>query len=428
MQRMDKHLPDNIDNFFADNLKNYAEAPGKQTWAEIDKRLSEIEKNKKGLPALTILSAAAIIIVYLLLPFLLVNPYLHKQQLLKDQSVSKKFIENTTMNNDELSNTFKNKNINNRLNVQNDEANVLDHYKSQQNFSIAGLPLFNSLNQITAEDEHVKFKGLPFQNIFIDSSVSKNLSRNKRAASTIVKLSEKINFSISPFFSFDHISGRFIEQYEFDNADKNDYRQREKADMSFTVGILAAYQLNKKFSLMSGVSLSNSKLSISSTAINALKDATGVYKFKLATSYGLAEISNSGIIPTEGDSLLISDATMQFNYVSFPILVNYNISNKKVRLSVHSGVALNKLTSEKVEAEYQTQNGNEVETINKIEGIKRTFFTLNTGVEATYSINRAIDISISPEIRYGINSINKGTPVKTYPINYGLAFHLNIKL
>src|SRR4051812_1223516 len=107
MQRMDKHLPDNIDNFFADNLKNYAEAPGKQTWAEIDKRLSEIEKNKKGLPALTILSAAAIIIVYLLFPFLLVNPYLHKQQLLKDQSVSKKFIENTTMNNDQLSNTFK---------------------------------------------------------------------------------------------------------------------------------------------------------------------------------------------------------------------------------------------------------------------------------------------------------------------------------
>ena len=382
MQRMDKYLPDNIDDFFEDNLKNYAEEPGKQTWVEIDRRLSAIEKNKKGLPALTILSAAAIIVAYLLLPFLLMNPYLHKQQLLENKSVIKKFIESNTMNNDELSNTLINKkNINSRLNVQSDEANVLDHYKSQQIFSIAETPVFNSLNQINAEDEHLKFKGFPFKNIFIDSSVSKNISRNKKAASTIVKLSEKNNFSISPFFSFDHISGRFIEQYEFDNADKNDYRQREKADMSFTGGVLAAYRLNKKLSLMSGVSLSNSKLSISSTAINALKDATGVYKFKLATSYGLAEISNSGIIPTEGDSLLISDATMQFNYISFPILVNYNLSNKKTKLSVHSGVALNKLTSEKVEAEYQTQNGNEVETVNKIEGIKRTFFTLNQALK-----------------------------------------------
>ena len=426
---MDKHLPDKIDSFFADNLKNYSEEPGKQSWAEIDKRLSEIEQNKKSLPMLTILSAAAIIVACLLLPFLLVNPYLHKQQLLEDKSVIKKVIENNTMNSDELSNTLINKkNINSRLNIQSDEANALYHYKSQQIFSIAETPVFNSLNQINAEDEHLKFKGLPFKNIFIDSSVSKNISRNKKAALTIVKLSEKNNFSISPFFSFDHISGRFIEQYEFDNADKNDYRQREKADMSFTGGVLAAYRLNKKLSLMSGVSLSNSKLSISSTAINALKDATGVYKFKLATSYGLAEISNSGIIPTEGDRLLISDATMQFNYVSFPIQINYNLSSRKTSLSVHSGVALNKLTSEKVEAEYETQNGNEVETVNKIEGIKRTFFTLNTGVEATYSINHAIDISISPEVRYGINSINKGTPVKTYPINYGLALHFNIKL
>ena len=280
---------------------------------------------------------------------------------------------------------------------------------------------------MNAEDEYQKLNGLAFQNDF-DGLISEPKSSAKKAKSTTIKFSGKHNFSVSPFFSFDHITGRLIEQYEFDNADKNDYRRREKADMSFTAGVLAAYQLSEKFSLMSGVSLSNSKLSISSTAVNALKDVTGVYKFKLATSYGLAEISNSGIIPTEGDSLLISDATMRFNYISFPVLVNYNLSNKKIKLSVHSGVALNKLTTEKVEAEYQTQNGKELETINKIEGIKRTFFTLNSGVEATYSIKPGMDVSISPELRYGINSINKGTPVKTYPINYGLAFHFSVKL
>jgi hypothetical protein len=422
---MDKHLPDNIDNFFTDNLKNYAEEPGNQSWTEIDKRLSEIKKNKKGLPALKTLSAVAIIAVCIFLPFLVMNPYLHKLQSSETKSAGKKFVEPATTNNYTLPNiSINKKNANNSNNAQNSEEVFLNH-TSQQDFSVAELPGVSNLNQTNADDEYLKLNGLFFQN---SGLISKQKQGAETTASTIIKFAAKHNFSISPFFSFDHITGRLVEQYEFDNADKNDYRRREKADMSFTAGVLAAYQLNKKFSLMSGVSLSNSKLSISSTAVNALKDATGVYKFKLATSYGFAEISNSGIIPAEGDSLLISDATMRFNYISFPVLVNCNLSNKKIKLSVHSGVALNKLTTEKVETEYQTQNGKELETINKIEGIKRTFFTLNSGVEATYSVNDYINVSISPELRYGINSINKGTPVKTYPINYGLAFHFNVKL
>ena len=115
---MDKHLPDNIDNFFADNLKNYIEEPGKQSWAEIDRRLSEIEKNKKSWPVLTILSAAAIIAVCLLLPFSSLNPYLHKQQSLQTKSAGKKFIENNPTNNNTLSNTSVNKKNESNNNTQ----------------------------------------------------------------------------------------------------------------------------------------------------------------------------------------------------------------------------------------------------------------------------------------------------------------------
>ena len=109
-------------------------------------------------------------------------------------------------------------------------------------------------------------------------------------------------------------------------------------------------------------------------------------------------------------------------------MINYDLPGKKLRFSVHGGVALNKLTSEKVEAEYKVRNDTEAETINKIEGIRKIFFTLNTGIDAKYSLNHKTDISIGPELRYGINSINKGTPVKTYPINYGLSLKLNFKL
>ncbi len=180
--------------------------------------------------------------------------------------------------------------------------------------------------------------------------------------------------------------------------------------------------------MVSGISYSSSKLSVAGAAVKALQNDNGEYTFKMATSYGFAEIKNSGIVPAAGDTLLVSSAAINFNYISIPLMINYDLPGKRLRFSIHGGVAFNKITSEKVEAEYNVQNNSEAETINKIEGIRKTFFTINTGIEAKYSLSNTTDISIGPELRYGINAINKGTPVKTYPVNYGLSLKMNFKL
>jgi hypothetical protein len=427
MQPMDKNLPDNIDKLFVSQLDGYAEEPAKNIWDEIDKKLSEKEKIKTRHARFKIL-IAAVILPCLLTPFLLVDSSLHQTHLSGKKLINQD-VKNRSLipgNAIEIFKQTKNKSDKN-LEIPVNNKNILLNRISQQDFSIVVSSLQN-LNNYKQENKLQPLYALHALDIFTDSlRIPNNVATNK-TTSAIVTLSKNHGFSLKPFFSFDHISGRFVEQYEFDNAGKNDYSKREKPDASFTGGILGGYQLNKKVSLLSGISVSKSMVSISSTAVNALKDASGVYKFKLATSYGFAEISKSGIIPAAGDSLLISSAAMQLNYISFPLLINYNLSNKKIKLSVHSGVALNKIIGEKVDAEYHVQNNDEAETINKIEGIKRAFFTLNTGIEARYSVNRFIDVSVSPELRYGINSINKATPIKTYPVNYGVAFNLNIRL
>src|SRR5204862_1601531 len=68
-------------------------------------------------------------------------------------------------------------------------------------------------------------------------------------------------FSIIPFFSIDHISARLQEQYEYGDQDESDYTKREKPDMSYTLGLLAEYQLSNSLSLQSGFSLSNTSTS-----------------------------------------------------------------------------------------------------------------------------------------------------------------------
>ena len=422
---MNKYLPDNIDDFFSGQLKNYSEEPEENVWSEIDKRLSENKTTRRLKPAIPVIGIAAMILVCLCMPFLIRDNFMH------DNSTAQNKTNNHILNNYNKPPTISFNNItemNDRLagNIVNKQEVISTSMQSPllEDHPVAELP--SGVNDNATKPEHLD--NLIPGNLTNDDLIQNNKVNEHAPASINIKLHSKHLFYLAPFFSVDHITGRFIEQYEFDNLDKNDLAGRENPDMSFTAGLLAGYQLNKKFSLVSGISYSSSKLSVAGAAVKALQNDNGDYTFKLATSYGFAELKKSGIVPAAGDTLLVSSAGISFNYISIPFMINYDLPGKKLRFSVHGGVALNKITSEKVEAEYNVQNNSEVETINKIEGIRKTFFTINTGFEAKYSLSHTTDISIGPELRYGINAINKGTPVKTYPVNYGLSLKMNFKL
>jgi len=361
----------------------------------------------------------------LLIPYLLNNSTIYTNHL---------FISNTKNNSVQtaalsLTNKAMHTVISNNHIVQLNNNDVLLQKQPYKNLIIANVNTARPVQLNSIIDNKSLTAGCLYK--LVNDSLSLNIKPHEQGIKPVITVAanKKNKFSLMPFISFDHTSGRLIEQYEFNNESAKDYAQREKPDMSFTAGLLADYTLNKRFSLRSGLSVSSAALTISSTAVNALKDNSGVYKFKLGTSYGLAEISKSGFMPSAGDSLVVKDASLKFKYLSLPVLLNYTLSNKKIKFSVHGGIAINKIISDKVEVDYTAQNNNnEIETINKIEGLKKTFFTINTGFEAGYPITSKVDISLSPELRYGINSINKGTPVKTYPINYGIALNVHIKL
>jgi hypothetical protein len=425
---MNKNLLHKTDKFFLDRLEDHAEEPSEHVWTAIEKRLSEKEKNKPAVGGYTFFSIAALIMICLSVPFLLADSTFTQHYYAKKEAVKQKPLANNNMTYDhtpDRSSISFEKPIYSGT-QESDQHIQTVNYPLEKGFSLAAIKPMNNLNAHVIDNtlQPNNFREMQF---FSSNNISNNKTAENKSVSTIIRLPEKHTFSIMPFFSVDHISGRFIEQYEFDNLSVDDYNKREKPDLSYTTGILGSYRLNKRFSLTSGISFSSSMLSITSTAVNALRDAEGKYKFKLATSYGLAEISQSGIQPTAGDSLLVSGATMQFNYISFPVLLNYDITGKRLKLAVHGGFALNNVISEKMEVNYKVQDNEEGETINKIEGVKSVFFTLNTGAEAKYSLNHKTDVSISPELRFGLNAINKGTPIKTYPVNYGLSFNFYYK-
>ena len=429
---MNRNLPENIDDFFLDNLQHYDEEPDENTWRKIEQQLPV----KKQFATIKYLSVAAAIFICISFPYLLSDPF----NKTKNVNVKNTSYQITNIQQASADITTAKGNENNReiqtIKKDGDLILSLHHQLSgidvttfdKQKFEIDNIGNRQALNSYHLNRNAGLLPFITFQNNIKDSNNLLNKTALYKDEVKSIKLPNQHHFTIIPFFSFDHISGRFIEQYEFDNDDKDVYGAREKPDISFTGGALLAYQLNKKISLLSGFSMSASALSISPTAVKALKDGSGIYKFKLATSYGFAEISKSGITPAAGDSLLISSAEMKFKYITFPVLLSYNIITKKIMLSVHTGIALNRITSDKVIADYEVQDNEETETIKRIEGVRKSFFTVNTGIEARYNFSRRFDIGVSPELRYGINSINKGTPIKTFPVNYGLALNMHIHL
>jgi hypothetical protein len=261
--------------------------------------------------------------------------------------------------------------------------------------------------------------------------LEKTVSFSERSDETTTrnetKAKTKHSFYIIPYGSFDHVINKSEEEYEFNHEDASEVEKREKSGISYTAGLLFEYSLSKKISLQSGLSISNSFTSISPTIIKAFRDNSGQYKFKLATTYGLAEIKKTGI-PQSGDSILLNSASMHLQYFSIPMLMKINLKPGKFTFSAATGLAVNRIIGDKAQVNFATATAHETETVEKIEGLKNTFFTIVAGAEASYSINKRIAVGISPGIRYAITSVNKGTPVKTYPVTVGVGAGLHINL
>jgi hypothetical protein len=438
---MKKNLQD-IDFIFNQSLKDYEEEPPEYTWQEIENHLNrkDAEQYRARYQSLqkTFICAmfvCASLVAGDIIQFSINNPVRYKVD--KFSSVDKKNLKKINPDNNGANSPFakKSKTENFADNLKGTNATKARDYNDNSSFidplnyhnrikdvliasvrskaSVTGsvdLPAFIAPNALN--------KGISFNNIENQSTALLKQNRVKR----------KHVFYIIPFFSLDHITGRLQEQYEYDDQDASDYTKREKPDVSYTMGFLSEYGLSEKLSVQSGFLLSNSFTSVSSTVVRALQDNSGSYKFKLATTYGLAEIKKAGI-PQNGDSILINSAMQVLQYISVPVLVKVNFKKQgKFNITGTTGLALNRILHDKVEVDYKSPTISEIETVTKIEGLKNTFFTFVAGAEASYSLNRRINIGINPMIRYAITPINKGTPIKTYLVSTGIGATVRFKL
>ncbi|MEO8861532.1 MAG: outer membrane beta-barrel protein [Ginsengibacter sp.] len=256
-------------------------------------------------------------------------------------------------------------------------------------------------------------------------------SRNSSIAKNRMKDAEKLSrFSITPFFSPD------IAWYNLQDENNNnqstsavDIESKEKHEFSSTYGLTADYKINKHWGLQSGITLSNTNIVTDPEIIYAQPDNTGNIKYRINTSSGYGYILPSfSANPATGDSLYAFISTHSLQYIGIPVSATYSIIKNKFLFGLRTGVSANYLTKAKLETTVEKGFDNSVETVNKIQGLKKIYFSGLAGVDVNFQLNKKISVVFAPTFRFALNSIIKNALVNSYPMTFGSVVGLKIGL
>jgi hypothetical protein len=214
-----------------------------------------------------------------------------------------------------------------------------------------------------------------------------------------------------------------------DHDDRDKIRRGETRQSSFSLGVLLDYNLNKHWSVQSGLALTSRVIYIGPKTIYADKDDQGEIKYRFNCSSGYTFLSSTAVAnPSVGDSLQAFGATNTLRYISIPLALKYHYYVNKFDLFGTAGTAFNILTKGKIATEIGNVASKEVSTSNSINGLKSTYFSGNIGLGLSYTITRSIAFTFMPSYNFALNSSTRDATVKTYPNNISLAAGIRYKL
>ena len=296
------------------------------------------------------------------------------------------------------------------------------------------MPLSWQWNHLPAEKINTQITALPEPKNSLLSTVSTKNNPLIDTKNTVAQLPKKketkpSRFSITGFFSPDNISYRLEDDDVINQPDNSaEIKKTEHHEFSSTTGALVDYELNKHWTLQSGLTFANTNIVVDPKTIYAQTVNNGGVKYRLNISSGYGYLVPSfQPSPLAGDSLKVTGTTHKLRYLGIPIAVKYTISKGKLKIEAMAGVSTNFLTMGKVETEIQQGPNNEIDILNKIEGLKSIYLSGMAGIGAEYKLTKKLSFTLMPTARFALNPINKGAVVKTFPNSFGLAAGLKLR-
>ena len=232
-------------------------------------------------------------------------------------------------------------------------------------------------------------------------------------------------WTISGFVSYDQAG------YKLDSDEPsaiNSIKHREAHEPSFSGGILLTRQLTSRWSLQSGIIYANTAIGMKPQKTYAFQDPTGDVAYKYIISSGYAFIKPGfGPQPVVGDSLTTAEAKHTIENITIPLIVQYEVLNKKISLIPGAGIEANFITKANLEVDIEDPFNREIVVVRKLNGTKSFYWSLVADAELRYSVNKKMSVTLRPVYRYAISPITKNNVVETFPHSFGLGAGVTIK-
>lgn len=242
-------------------------------------------------------------------------------------------------------------------------------------------------------------------------------------------LSGNVFYSLN--FNFSYLKTHKPEEKE---EEKDKIKQKEQNSFSSTIGILGGYNISKKWRVQSGFAFSNTVIKIEPQTIYARKDrrpatTTGNadVKFRINSSAGFAYLPSKTTSLAAGDSIQTTKSTNTLQYASIPVIVNYHIQKGHAVLSPTIGLWMNFLTRQQFETTLEKGGVKENILVKKMDGVKSGYFSAMLGLGLEYNVNKTVSLYLTPATHFGLSSITKEGPVKSYYNSLSLMTGLQIK-
>ncbi|MCG1034988.1 hypothetical protein [Polaribacter sargassicola] len=440
----------NIDKLFKDQLKDLEVTPNKKVWNNIESKLKK--KKRKVIPFwwFTTAGVAALLILGLFLyPFSTNDDFIKNDSniiitnsntpLKKTESIDslilpEKIEENirivdnntkqktdkdkksTTKNSIKEEKIVSSKNAMKKILLANnsDEKNKkVEENKTQKHANKKRDTLINKNKEqqknTTKTNKNTSIKKIDFNNFI------------KQKDSVYIAKSSKKNWSISPVFAV-------LNSNSFSNSSPIDQNlsNTTQGKNSISYGLQVGYQINKKWSIQSGIFLqetnyTNKQITVSPSIA---RNSTASVTFNTGSSFNFTantnEISDfenfdefNSIMTSTSD--LNGNLNQNYGYIEIPIEVKYNlVATNKFNTELVAGFS--SLFLQKNKINFSTQlllKSGEATNLNDIN------FSGNFGFDFNYFLNNSWSFNLNPMIKAQLNTFSKNSNGFA-PYNLGL--------
>ncbi|NQU87749.1 MAG: outer membrane beta-barrel protein [Mariniphaga sp.] len=462
----------NLDKIFRDKLEGHSVTPPFGSWENIQNGL---KKNKrKGTIIFYRAIAVAAVVVAAIIGGWLLNNSSNQNVPLAENEIEKVTPANQDTTVDNVESQEQNENIpvsdlsenktliaevDNNSQEINSENDIISRLSTESNVAVAVTkPRNNSrFNLIGSIKAFIK-TGTTSEKLKSISEKEYNLIQNlsekdkeliafnsvNNNATDLDKNKWEVGLRVSPGYSSQNTSHSeyYSQNMTYSNSEGN---------TDITGGVSVEFKAAKHWSIESGIyysqngQQSGNSLQLFSTRENISFDKASVAadyfntpveikqgKMSMNSSAGVIEFSQtpenaelSATLDSESNlsnTLLTNSQFSQvFDFIEIPVLLKYNLIDKKIAIDLIGGLSANWIIGNNV---YMGE-GNNKENIGKTADISKLNYSGTVGVGVDYALGKRLSVSVEPRVNYYLKSINKNEAINYKPYRIGIYTGIN---